>query len=103
MLDNIKVLLKITDETNDDILNLLRIRSLDDILNYIGINELDINISIDNIIDDLTILKYNRLDNQYIKSESVGPLTTTYVDNVDGLPDSIKQRLIRYKKIRVVL
>jgi hypothetical protein len=56
----------------------------------------DLPSGLEGVVEDLTVIRYRKMGSEGVKSESVGPLGTTYEDGADSIPESYKRILRRY-------
>lgn len=70
------------------------IQEVKDYLNYTDEEELPN--SCKSIVKDISILRYNQLGSEGVKSESYSGVSQTYIDE---LPPQLKTRLKRYRKL----
>lgn len=96
MLDNIKTLLGIDllDTSKDTLLNLLIDRATEFVKDYCNIDDTT---GLETIIEELVILRYNKLSYEGKKGESLGSYSVTFEDDI---PVDVKKRLNRYRKVR---
>ena len=103
MLEKIKLLLGITDESKDDLLNELIYLCSSPILNYI--NEDDIPSKLNSCLIEFVIVRYNRLNSEGYNSESIDGASVNYVDNyfetIRGQLDSYIDNRENIKKKRI--
>lgn len=79
-LDNIKVLLSLTeDNSQDEILAILLLNASRMICVYLGIEELPTTLEF--IAEDMAVMKYRKLGAEGVKQEKIDVLSTTYVTN----------------------
>ncbi len=79
-LDNIKLLLSLTDDdTQDELLAVLLLNASKMICVYLGIEELPA--TLDFVAEDMAIIKYRKLGAEGIRQEKIDVLSTTYVTN----------------------
>ena len=79
-LDNIKVLLSLTeDNSQDEILAILLLNASKMICVYLGIEELPSTLEF--VAEDMAIIKYRKLGAEGIKQEKIDVLSTTYITN----------------------
>jgi hypothetical protein len=93
-LDNIKTLLGISDNTQDNLLNLYLTRATSFVKNYCNIDEIPP--ALDEVIEDIAVFRYRMNGVENIKSESKGELSETYRDS---LPQDILSQLNRYRRV----
>jgi hypothetical protein len=96
-LENVKILLGITDNSKDNMLNLYLSRATSFVKNYCNIDEIPI--ELDEVIEDIAVYRYRMNGVENVKAESKGSLSETYRDS---LPDDIIAQLNRYRRVKVV-
>ena len=93
-LENVKTLLGISDNTQDNLLNLYLTRATSFVKNYCNIEEIPI--GLDEVIEDIAVYRYRMNGVENVKAESKGSLSETYRDS---LPDDILSQLSRYRRV----
>lgn len=93
-LENVKILLGITDNSQDDLLNLYISRAEQFVKTYCNIEEIPA--ELDSVIEDIAVFRYRMNGVENIKSETKGSLSETYRDS---LPDDILSQLSRYRRV----
>lgn len=79
-LDNIKVLLSLTeDNSQDEILAILLLNASKMICVYLGIEELPTTLEF--VAEDMAVMKYRKLGAEGVRQEKIDVLSTTYVTN----------------------
>lgn len=79
-LDNIKVLLSLTeDNSQDEILAILLLNASRMICVYLGIEELPTTLEF--VAEDMAVMKYRKLGAEGVRQEKIDVLSTTYVTN----------------------
>jgi hypothetical protein len=96
-LENVKILLGITDNSKDNMLNLYLSRATSFVKNYCNIDEIPV--ELDEVIEDIAVYRYRMNGVENLQSESKGSLSETYRDS---LPDDIIAQLNRYRRVKVV-
>ncbi|MCG6796353.1 head-tail connector protein [Geobacillus sp. YHL] len=96
-LENVKTLLGISNNTQDNLLNLYLTRATSFVKNYCNIDEIPS--ELDEVIEDIAVYRYRMNGVENVKSESKGSLSETYRDS---LPDDIIAQLNRYRRVKVV-
>mgnify|MGYP003432680936 FL=1 len=92
-LDNIKVLLSLTDDdSQDELLGILYDNAVSTILLFLGINYMPRELSF--IAEQMTVVKYRRVGAEGINTEKIDVLSTKY-ENDDLKP--FKELLLQYK------
>ena len=92
-LDNIKVLLSLTDDdSQDEMLGILYDNAVSTILLFLGIRSMPSELSF--IAEQMTVVKYRRVGAEGINTEKIDVLSTKY-ENDDLKP--FKELLLQYK------
>ena len=92
-LDNIKVLLSLTDDdSQDEMLGILYDNAVSTILLFLGIRRMPSELSF--IAEQMTVVKYRRVGAEGINTEKIDVLSTKY-ENDDLKP--FKELLLQYK------
>ena len=92
-LDNIKVLLSLTDDdSQDEMLGILYDNAVSTILLFLGIRHMPSELSF--IAEQMTVVKYRRVGAEGINTEKIDVLSTKY-ENDDLKP--FKELLLQYK------
>lgn len=92
-LDNIKVLLSLTDDdSQDEMLGILYDNAVSTILLFLGIDRMPSELSF--IAEQMTVVKYRRVGAEGINTEKIDVLSTKY-ENDDLKP--FKELLLQYK------
>lgn len=89
MLENIKLL---TNCTNDQLINLYIKKAKEEVLNYCNLRTYDI--KLDNVVEDIVILKINQRGTEGLQSQSYSGSSESYVN---GYSDAILKQLNRFK------
>lgn len=97
MLDKIKLLLSILDDTADDLLNTLISMCKEEA--YIYCNLPEYNTKLDNIVVSMVIEKYNRIGSEGSISQSASGISATY-DSFYS--DKIVKMLNKHRRVRCV-
>ena len=81
-LDNIKVILSLTeDDTQDELLSVLCMNAVNSIDVYLGVSELPNELSF--VVDELVVARYRKLGAEGIDTEKIDVLSTKYTaDNL---------------------
>ena len=95
MLNNIKLLLGITDSSKDELLNLLIEQSQEEAVNYTNNEDIA---SLKNAILSMVVFKYNRLGSEGVDRESYSGVTFDYSSDY---PDSIIRELKAHRRMGV--
>ena len=78
-LDNLKILLSLEDDTQDEILAILLMNASKMICVYLGIDELPSTLEF--VAEDMAVMKYRKLGAEGVRQEKIDVLSTTYVTN----------------------
>jgi hypothetical protein len=97
MLDNIKTLLGITGSTKDSLITLLISMVNEEILNYCNLTEVPAGLT--NTAIQMVIIKYNRIGNEGIQSQSFNGAGESFTDSY---PAWIISSLNRYRRIKLL-
>lgn len=97
MLDKIKLLLGITDETADDLLNTLIAICKEEA--YIYCNLPEYNEKLNNIVVFMVIEKYNRIGSEGTESQSASGISATYESFYS---EKIVKMLNKHRRVRCV-
>ena len=97
MLDKIKLLLGITDDTADDLLNTLIAICKEEA--YIYCNLPEYNEKLDNIVVFMVIEKYNRIGSEGTESQSASGISATYEIFYS---EKIVKMLNKHRRVRCV-
>ena len=97
MLDKIKLLLSITDDTADDLLNTLIAICKEEA--YIYCNLPEYNEKLDNIVVFMVIEKYNRIGSEGTVSQSASGISATYESFYS---EKIVKMLNKHRRVRCV-
>lgn len=97
MLERIKLLLNITDDSKDALLNELIERVEEFILNYT--NNADCLDSLGGAESQMVIYDYNRLGTEGLTSENYSGVSFGYTA---GYPDDIMKQLKKFRKVKVI-
>lgn len=94
MLEKIKILLGITDNTKDTLLNLL----IEDATQYVKdyTHQEILPTGLDSAIRDIVVLNYNRRGTEGLQSESFSGVSQSYLDN---LPKPLLKKLKNYRRL----
>ena len=96
MLNNIKLLLGLSDTSKDKLLTLLISQVQDEARNYIHDSNLN---GLDSIIVQMVIYKFNHLGNEGLSSENYSGVSFSYTTEY---PSSITDGLKKHRRIGVV-
>ena len=97
MLDKIKLLLSILDDTADDLLNTLIAMCKEEA--YIYCNLPEYNSKLDNIVVSMVIEKYNRIGSEGTESQRASGISATYESFYS---DKIVKMLNKHRRVRCV-
>lgn len=95
MLDKIKLLLGIKDNSKDELLNELITLCATPICNYIGEDELPLKLN--SCLIEFVIVRYNRLNSEGFNSESIDGASISFIDNYF---ETIKSQLDDYLYVK---
>lgn len=97
-LDNVKTLLELEGATQDAILNVYLNRAENFVRSYCNIpdEEVFLPATLDDLIEDIAILKYRLKGVEGIKSEGKGSLSESYIE---GLPQDMINQLNKYRRV----
>lgn len=93
-LDNVKILLGITDNSQDALLNLYLSRATNFVKNYCNIDEIPS--SLDEVIEDIAVIRYRLHGVEGVKSETKGSLSETYIES---LPTDVINQLNCHRRV----
>ena len=96
-MENIKLLLGISDTSKDDLITLLISIAEDEIKAYCNID--DIPTALDNIVTQIVVIKYNRIGQEGITSTKFNSVSESFSDS---LPASVIKALNRYRHLAVI-
>ena len=91
LIDKIKMLLSIKDNSKDELIENLISLCAEPILNYIGEDEIPLRLH--GCLIEFVVIRYNRLNAEGYTSESIDGTSVNYIDNYF---DSIKSQLDDY-------
>ena len=97
MLENVKLMLGITDTNKDDLLSLLIENATQEVLTYT--NQKSINDSLNTAILLVVVYNFNRIGTEGVDSEGYSGVNFAYSSDY---PDSIMRLLKKQKKIQTV-
>lgn len=106
-LEEIKLLLGITDNSKDDLLNLLIKNATTQVLSYLTIPDdliLVVPDELSYIVSELVVIRYNRIGSEGLTNESVDGYSATYSDDMTNYILAINAYLntVRLPKTGVV-
>lgn len=96
MLNKIKILLGIADNSKDELLRILLDQTEEEVVNYTHNDELD---KLQNVIINIAIWKYNRLGSEGLNAENYSGVSFSYLNEY---PDAILKQLQAYRRIRTL-
>lgn len=96
MLEKLKLLLGITDDTKNPLLRLLLEQTIEEVVNYTHNNRLDV---LENVIVYLAVWKFNRMGTEGVDAENYSGVSFNYTAEY---PDDIKKQLQAYRKVQVI-
>lgn len=96
MLNKIKILLGIADDSKDELLRILLDQTAEEVVNYTHNYELD---KLENVIINIAIWKYNRIGSEGLNSENYSGVSFSYASEY---PDAILKQLQAYRRIRTL-
>lgn len=96
MLYTIKTLLGITDNSKDQLIQLLIDQAESDFVNYTHNDSL---CGAENVIAQMVVIKYNLLGTQGISSENYGGISFSYATDY---PENILRQMRAFRKLKVL-
>lgn len=96
MLEKIKIIIGITDDSKDNLLALLIEQATSEAINITHNDKTD---NFENIIIQMVIWNYNRLGTEGLNSESYSGVTFNYSSDY---PNTLINQLHSYRKVRIV-
>ncbi len=96
MLNKLKQMLGITDNSKDELLRILLDFTTSEVVNYTHNNRLDV---LENVIVYLSVWKYNRMGTEGVDAENYSGVSFNYTAEY---PDDIKKQLQAYRKVQVI-
>ena len=97
MLDKLKLMLGITDNTKDTLLNLILDIVIQEFLDYT--NRDDIPDGANAVALQMAVIQYNRIGSQGLASQGYSGVSESYID---GYPENIRKQLNRYRKMKAI-
>ena len=85
---------KLTNEADEELLNILTEQAKAEAVEFCRLDAYDK--KLDSIVIDLAVIRYNRLSNEGVSSVSTSGISESYSDD---LPEAIKKRLRRYRRL----
>ena len=96
MLEKLKLLLGITDDTKEQLLRMLLDFTTEEVVNYTHNYELD---KLSNVILNLAVWKFNRLGTEGVDAENYSGVSFNYTAEY---PDNIKKQMQAYRRIQTI-
>ena len=96
-MDNIKILLGITDDTRDELIELLMEQCKIEVVSYCNLKEYDEKLN--PILNQMVIEKFNRLGSEGLSSAASSGISETYIDGYSAFVVSL---LNKNKKVRML-
>lgn len=96
MLEKLKAMLGITDDSKDKLLRMLLDFTVEQVVNYTHNYELD---KLEGVITYIAVWNYNRMGTEGVDSENYSGVSFSYSSDY---PDYIKKQLQAYRRIQVV-
>lgn len=97
MLDKLKLMLGITDNAKDTLLNLILDIVIQEFLDYT--NRDDIPDGANAVALQMAVIQYNRIGSQGLASQGYSGVSESYID---GYPQNIRKQLNRYRKMKAI-
>lgn len=100
MLEDIKLLLNITDNSKDNLLNKLLTKSQNTVFEYCNNTFVDgTPQGVEDLIVELAIIRYNKLGSEGLQSESYSGISQTFNQDI---PQDIKSELNKYRRLKTL-
>jgi hypothetical protein len=96
-LDNVKILLGITDTSQDALLNLYLSRATNFVKNYCNVDEIPL--ALDEVVEDIAVVLYRKKGVENIQEEKKGSL---WERQIDFLPKEIVSQLDAYRRVKFI-
>ena len=96
-MDNIKILLGITDDTRDELIELLMEQCKVEVVSYCNLNEY--NEKLNPILNQMVVEKFNRLGSEGLASSASSGISESYIDGYSAFVVSV---LNKHKKVRML-
>ena len=93
MLNKLKILLGIADDSKDGLLRILLDYAVEEVCNYTHQYDLD---KLENVIIQVAIWRYNRIGSEGLNSENYSGVSFNYSSDY---PDALKKQLQAYRRI----
>lgn len=97
MLDKLKLILGITDNSKDGLLALVLDIVIQEFLDYT--NREDLPDGANAVVIQMAVIQYNRIGSQGLASQGYSGVSESYID---GYPANIRKQLNRYRKIKAI-
>lgn len=97
MLDNIKLLLNISDTSKDTLLKYLIKSTKNKVLNYLSLKELPF--ELEDIVVELVVIRYYRMGSEGVQQESFGDVSQTFQADI---PEDYKIQLNKFRKLKTL-
>lgn len=97
MLDKIKILLGITDDSKDELLSILIGIAKDEAIDFCNLEEYTS--KLDSAVIQMVIEKYNKLGTEGVSSVSTNGINESYID---GYSESVLSKLRKNRKVKCV-
>ena len=97
MLDKIKILLGITDDSKDELLSILIGITKDEAIDFCNLEEY--HSKLDSAVIQMVIEKYNKLGTEGVSSVSTNGINESYID---GYSESVLSKLRKNRKVKCV-
>lgn len=97
MLENIKLLLNIMDNSKDNLLGYLISNVKQKILSYT--NQTEILPQMEYLVEELVVLRYNKLGSEGLQSESFSGVSQTFNQDI---PQDIKSQLNQFRRLKTL-
>lgn len=96
-LQNVKLILDLSDTTEDGVLSLYLSRAANFVLSYCNVE--DLTPPLEEIVEDIAVYSYRNKGIENVKSETKGSLGESYHER---LPDDYYSRLNRHRRMKFV-
>ena len=97
MLDKLKLILSINDNTKDGLLALILDIVIQEFLDYT--NREDLPDGANAVVIQMAVIQYNRIGSQGLTSQGYSGVSESYLSDY---PDNIRKQLNRYRKIKAI-
>ena len=98
LLNRIKVLLGISNNDNEELLNEIAELTKSKILNYI--NEAELPLELEFVLIELAIQRYNKIGSEGVASESIDGRTTSYEDDFESYKQYLDDYINKNKMVK---